>query len=472
VEFDPTTYAAWQEGARFTPWWAGLDRRVVVFDTPYVDLRRASNTRGIVGWGAHDPGIATGACPPGLLLEFQRRFGPYPASRWTYGVPWSSAVNTRVMGEALAGALDVRARAARWLATERLSHWDFFAVVAGEAHGAVEGLWHGLDASHPLHEHPSGAPAGRALTEIHRALDRLVGEIVTAAPDAAIVAFNMGGMGTNSSDLPSMVLLPELLYRSAFGHPLLTLPSAWVEAPRRIPMLDEGQDWSDVSRSWLPTPSDPEELTFLETLRSRARRLPEPIKGVLRAGRRAIGRWRSRGTRTARQGLYWQPAMRYQRHWSRMPAFALPSFYDGRIRINLQGRERHGLIAVSRYEETCRELETLLRECRDPRTGEPVVHSIERAWTQDPLGLTGSEADLLVVWKGVVAAFEHPRLGMIGPVPFRRTGGHTGPHGMAYVAAPGVDPGDRGIRSAFDVVPTIARLLEVQPAHVSGESLL
>ena len=59
VEFDPATYTAWQEGARFTPWWEGIGRRVVVFDTPYVDLRRAPSTRGIVGWGAHDPGTLT-----------------------------------------------------------------------------------------------------------------------------------------------------------------------------------------------------------------------------------------------------------------------------------------------------------------------------------------------------------------------------------------------------------------------------
>ena len=32
----------------------------------------------------------------------------------------------------------------------------------------------------------------------------------------------MGGMGPNYSDVPSMVLLPELLYRHAFGQPLLT----------------------------------------------------------------------------------------------------------------------------------------------------------------------------------------------------------------------------------------------------------
>jgi predicted AlkP superfamily phosphohydrolase/phosphomutase len=156
-----------------------------------------------------------------------------------------------------------------------------------------------------------------------------------------------------------------------------------------------------------------------------------------------------------------------------MPAFALPSFYDGRIRINLQGRERHGTVAPSRYEETCRELEALLHECRNPLSGEPAVESIERASTQDPLRLGRSESDLLVVWRGVATALQHPRLGLIGPVALRRTGGHTGRHGMAYVAAPGLAAGDHGVRSAFDVVPTIIELLGGQPdPGVSGTSLL
>jgi predicted AlkP superfamily phosphohydrolase/phosphomutase len=156
-----------------------------------------------------------------------------------------------------------------------------------------------------------------------------------------------------------------------------------------------------------------------------------------------------------------------------MPAFALPSFYDGSIRINLRGRERHGIVELSRYEETCRTLETLLRDCRNPRTGEPVVDVVERSWTRNPMDLTGSEADLLVVWRGVTTALEHPRLGLIGPVPLRRTGGHTGPYGMAYISAPGLEAGDRGVRSAFDVVPTVVRLLGNEPpSHMSGTSLL
>lgn len=166
------------------------------------------------------------------------------------------------------------------------------------------------------------------------------------------------------------------------------------------------------------------------------------------------------------------PGYHYRHHWPRMPAFALPSFLDGLIRINLRGREKYGFVELSQYEETCRTLETLLRECRDPRTGEPTVATIERASTSNPLALAGSESDLLVVWRDVAAALEHPRLGLIGPVPLRRTGGHTC-QGIAYVAAPGLEPGERGVRPSCDIVPTIVRLIEAEPTtRLVGEDLL
>ncbi|HYB53874.1 MAG TPA: hypothetical protein VEG84_08405, partial [Thermoanaerobaculia bacterium] len=184
VEFDPSTYATWQEGARFAPWWAGVDLRAVVFDTPHVELRRAPNTRGVVGWGAYDPGTPTDSRPHGLLAEVEDRFGAYPAARWTYDLPWPSPARCREMGKALAGALELRARAATWLATERLQGWDFYFAVTGELHGAVEGLWHGVDSSHPLHAHPAAPAAGDALVEVHRALDRMLGKLVTAAGDS------------------------------------------------------------------------------------------------------------------------------------------------------------------------------------------------------------------------------------------------------------------------------------------------
>ena len=470
VEFDPTTYRAWQEGARFEPWWATVDRSVVVFDAPYVDMGRAPNTRGIVAWGAHDPGTAIATRPRPLLREFLRRFGAYPA-HWTYATPWPSPRRSQEMGSALAQALDIRGRAARWLATERLPDWDLFFAVAGEAHGTLEGLWHGIDAGHPLHKHPSARAAADAVLDVHRALDRMVAEVVRCAGNAALVVFAMGGMGPNHSDTQSMVLLPELLFRHAFGRSLLAVPPTWLASPGAVPMLDEDDDWGAASAGWVPATPVRSSRTH-EALRAFVR-----SRRTLNATRRALGMaltaWRSIDRRTAIHDLRWQPATRYDAYWPRMEAFALPSFYDGRIRINLRGRERDGLVEPSRYADVCRSVETVLRECRNPLTGEAAVESIERAATGNPLELGTSDSDLLVVWRGVATALEHPRLGLIGPVALRRTGGHTGRHGLAYIVAPGLGSGDYGVRSSFDVSPTIAELLgcpAVRP--MSGKSLL
>jgi predicted AlkP superfamily phosphohydrolase/phosphomutase len=472
VEFDPASYEAWQEGARFTPWWTGIDRRVVVFDAPYVDLRRAPRTRGLVAWGAHDPGTVTTARPADLLPEFERRFGRYPATEWTYGLPWPSAAKSRRMGEALTHAIGLRSRAARWLATQRLPDWDFFLAVVGELHGAVEGLWHGVDPAHPLHTHPSGAAAGRALRDIHRATDRMVADLMETAGDAAVVAFNMGGMGPNHSDVQSMVLLPELLYRHAFGRALLSVPPAWAAEPDAIPLLAEDDHWHKASPAWVPWVGSRAQPGPSPAARAAFGRLPSPVRALAKGARAVARDWRAHRSQV-RLRLDWQPVSRYRAYWPAMPAFALPSFYDGRIRINLRGRERHGVVEPSRYEDTCRELEALLRECRDPRTGEPAVLDIERTSTPDPLTMTGSESDLLVVWRGVAAAIEHPRLGVVGPVALRRTGGHTGRYGVAYLTGTRLAPGDHGVRSSFDVVPTIAAMLGAGPRPgLSGKSLL
>jgi predicted AlkP superfamily phosphohydrolase/phosphomutase len=167
------------------------------------------------------------------------------------------------------------------------------------------------------------------------------------------------------------------------------------------------------------------------------------------------------------------PASAYQPHWRRMDAFALPSYYDGRIRINLRARERHGRVGVAEYDRTCDAIESMLRECRDSETGESLVETIERPARADPSTLGPTESDLIVVWKGCASGLVHPTLGTVGPIPLRRSGGHTGPFGMAYVKAGGIKPDDRGIRSSFDVVPTLIELLgESVPPGVSGGCLL
>jgi predicted AlkP superfamily phosphohydrolase/phosphomutase len=141
-----------------------------------------------------------------------------------------------------------------------------------------------------------------------------------------------------------------------------------------------------------------------------------------------------------------------------MRAFALPAFYDARIRINLADRESQGLVAAGDYERVCSEVEELLGALRDPRTGREVVRDIRRPRAGDPMDPQGADADLIVTWTVGADAVRHPELGMVGPYPFRRTGGHTAT-GFAMVSGPDIEPGDREARQALDLTPTVLSLL-------------
>jgi predicted AlkP superfamily phosphohydrolase/phosphomutase len=156
--------------------------------------------------------------------------------------------------------------------------------------------------------------------------------------------------------------------------------------------------------------------------------------------------------------LSWMPLMRHRTHWPKMKAFALPSFYDGRIRVNLDGRESAGVVMMEDFEATLDAIESLLMECRESRTGRPVVKNVERV-TGDPLRRRGDDVDLVVTWTDDVLGISHPTLGTIGPLPPRRTGGHTSPIGRCIVVGPNVESGEIGVRSSFDVVPTILDLV-------------
>jgi predicted AlkP superfamily phosphohydrolase/phosphomutase len=154
-----------------------------------------------------------------------------------------------------------------------------------------------------------------------------------------------------------------------------------------------------------------------------------------------------------------------------MAAFAWPAFYDGRIRFNLEGRESVGRVALRDYHAACDRVTALLEACRDLRTGAPAVDRIERAAPADPLDLAPTGCDLIVRWRGAPVGFDHPEHGRIGPLPYRRTGGHTGGPGVAYIAADGVAPGRHGLVSAFDLVPTVIDMLGAPcPPGLSGTS--
>jgi predicted AlkP superfamily phosphohydrolase/phosphomutase len=478
VFFNKENYEVWQEGSLFAPFPSRMQANTVVFDFPYFDLSRAGQVRGVVGWGAHDPGIELSATPKDLLDELLEKHGAYPANQWIYGFAWPSAERCQTMGNALAEGVALRSKIALWLLKERFDDWDLALIHVSEAHSVLEALWHGVDEWHPLHNHPSSWAAAEGVNKVYRAMDRLVGTLTAEFEDATILLFSMHGMGPNRSDVPGMVLLPELLHRHAFGRSFFSLPESWTLAADGVPILGEDEDWHVVTPD---TRSIPKRTWNRLVRRNAAKILPEGAKAVLKHLLR-VRNGKSFSERQAPGGellnwrkasLEWMPAARYQPLWPKMPAFAFPAFYDGRIRINLRGRERMGIVPLERYEACCEEIMRILVDCRDPFSGERVVDDIEWPGRPNPLDLAASRADLNVNWKGNPLCLDHPGLGRVGPVPFRRTGGHTGLYGMAYLKSDSLSPGDYGTRSSFDVVPTLFDLLnEHLPEQISGQSLV
>jgi predicted AlkP superfamily phosphohydrolase/phosphomutase len=457
VDFDPRTYVAAQPMSTERPFLAGAGDRVVILDAPYFDLASCRDMSGFVNWGAHDPGVAAYCRPPSLFSEIAERFGPYPAPDDIYAFTWADAEASRRTAENLRKALSIRSEITCWLLSERLPEWDMAVTVVSELHSSIEPLWHGFDERHPLHQHPSAKPAREGLFAIYRELDRMVADVRSRFPAAAVALFWMHGMGSNDADVASMILLPELLYRHAFGKSNFRAPARWTRPSNDLPPLEPGESWSTAV------------LDAMEHVEHRRPPVGDrAVARVMSTAAKAVGQRRS-----AAVSLDWMPAHGYGFAWPDMPAFALPAFYDGRIRLNVAGREAKGTIARASYGAAMDEIEKLLRDCRDLRTGSPVVREIYRTSPDDPIGVPRSTGDLEVLWEGEPLGFRHADLGVIGPVPYRRTGGHTGGLGRFYLASSEAARGHFGVADAMDVPPTLEEWLGLGADGVrTGRSFL
>ena len=158
-----------------------------------------------------------------------------------------------------------------------------------------------------------------------------------------------------------------------------------------------------------------------------------------------------------------------------MKAFALPSYGDGYIRINLKGREPQGIVNQADYSDFCDELINTLKKIKNSRTGRLIVREVIRTrkhGTEEEPNLP--DADLVVIWDEPPADIvEHPELGRIGPVPFRSTGGHR-PGGF-FLAMGENFPQNTEVKGGkvVDLAPTFLDLLDMEkPKYFDGKSLL
>lgn len=116
----------------------------------------------------------------------------------------------------------------------------------------------------------------------------------------------------------------------------------------------------------------------------------------------------------------------------------------------------------------------LIAGLRDARSGAPLVRRFFRT-RSDPLadGPDLPPADLIVEWTNEPCdVADSPHLGRIGPVPLRRTGGHSRA-GFAWFRDPRFAPDDCAAATPYDIGPTLLDMIGIEPPlHFDGRSLL
>ncbi|MUL35817.1 alkaline phosphatase family protein [Gloeocapsopsis dulcis] len=467
--YDITEIGAYDFG-EYPPFYALEDRhRVAIFDVPHSRPCKQVNGIQVYAWGAHSPLAPTESHPPQLLHELERQYGKHPTLHKDFASCLDLAALHRLRQGLEAGILG---RAAICQDLLQREPWDLFLTAFGETHSAAHYLWHLSQPDHPLHALLANTNDDPLLA-VFKAVDQAIGKILAQAPENAyVLVFSGHGMGANVMDLPSMVFLPELLYRFNFPGQV-GIAAGQLGTPPTSPLITGRAKRGSLGALW-SLKHDPNPLRrFLR------KNTPGKIFGRLEPYLNYFQQQNLVSPFQLQQQsepLYYQPALWYKPCWSQMKAFALPSFSEGYIRINLQGREPAGVVTTAEYEALCNELSQHLYRLTDARTGKPMVKQVIRT-RQDATDCDPKlpDADLVVIWQedhatDVVAS---PTFGRIGPVPYFRTGSHRS-RGFFLAKGPGIVPGSSlPIGHALDLAPTILNLMGAAiPEYCEGKSML
>ena len=450
----------------YPPFYAlGEDYKVAVFDLPVTTLRDDVNGVQILGWGGHYPYTVSDSNPPELFPTIIDKYGKNPVLHNDNGL-WWNADYVQWIQKALKQSVAGHSAIARELLQQEA--WDLFLMAFGETHTVGHDLYNYSQSDHPLYPHltNNGTKPDPVLTT-YQDVDRAIGEILREAPeDASVLCFSVHGMAANFTDLLSMAVLPELLYRFNFPGKVAIAPGKIGTTP--APMVTKpirnswpGEVWS---QAYVPNPVEKLFRTWTHKKFLRGKRngllspyslLDPPIEQELTMG--------------------WMPVMWYSSLWSQMQAFALPAFTNGHIRLNLRGRERDGIVEPQEYDALCDRLIEILYRLQDGRTGKPVVKQVVKTRTSptanDP---KLPDSDLVVLWQEPITdVVDSPDLGRIGPLTHCRAGGHKG-QGFMMLKGSNITPGVQIIDGeTVDLAPTILNLMGAPiPHHLEGRPLI
>jgi predicted AlkP superfamily phosphohydrolase/phosphomutase len=419
---DTEFFPSQQKGRTFWETLSRVGRKVAVLDIPFAPLASQLNGIQLVNWATHDPSSdSPSSYPPALAGELEEKFGRQPADHCDR--------TTSIVGyKAFVRSLRERSKNKLAIARQCLEQdsWDLFAVGFSEAHCVGHQCWHLHDPAHPRHNEALAAELGDPLKEIYAGLDdALAGLIEAAGADAMVVVLASHGMGPLYRD--ESIVLDEILRRldTRHGSPA----GSWF---RRL------------KRCWYSMPSGLRGSALLQE--AKAKLLPSLHRSMLIP----------------------------DRHARRF--FTIPySPHAGAVRVNVVGREAHGLVERGEeYREICERLRSELSALVNAETGAPVVGQV---WVTAELfsgPCLDDLPDIVVEWsrQEPVRAIYSPRIGTVKVPELKwRTGDH---RNRSLFIARGTPFRAMALERPVpvtDLGPTIAMLLGVRLDGIDGKPI-
>ncbi len=401
------------------PFWEHLGEqghRVCIVDVPMI-LGEPHPVNGLYlgGWGTHDL-ISSGSWPSGLWSELRRRYGRPIMPKEHFGPQTARSL------EELAASLLRSTEQMQRIAMDLLGRepWDFACVVFGATHRVGHYLWDLSQLDGDALSTRRREALESALLGIYQATDSAIAHILDqAGEDTLVMAFALHGMGPNPgwSDL-----VPEILEAVEHSNTGLDPKKGLLYALRRR----------------LP----------IQWVRPLIESLPMSVTD------RLVSIWSAR-----------------MFDWTVTTQFPLPMDHAGYIRVNLQGRERDGIVSMTdAYPEACAVIERIFLGLRDRDTGRCIAQKVVHAFAQAPPSASYRDLmpDLIVQWQEPAATASRelycdaaPSFRFTVPrrLPSGRSGNHTG-HGWFVARGPGVARGQRlDGYDILDLAPTVLAVL-------------
>lgn len=394
-------------------------RHCIVYDVPETFPEAGFGGQAIFEWGTWAWYGDRTSQPVDLLEKLRRHFGVYPlkmeAKRLGARFP-----DTVLLERRLLQSIEHKRASFEWLLGT--SRWDLAITVFGETHPAGHYLWP-RGAVRFAQEHDTGFDA---LRRVYVEIDRAVGSIRAALPPGAALAV-VSGDGVTANNC-GWHLVPDVLERLGF----LTRPARQQgdgSATKRLSLGSVKDMLPQGARRWI------------------ADHLPWWLRDRIGARMRSA-----------------------QIDWSRTRAFALPTDLEGCIRINLEGREPHGIVAPAEYTALCQDIAARLRELVNPATGASAVRQI---WIRDEVFSGPAREylpDIMVAWNNdaPIHALSSQRFGTVEQEsPDPRTGTHSW-NGFCLVQGPRFPRGVTTVGRLQDVAPTVLDLMGAKADGMDG----